>query len=248
MAVETAVELIIYYVSSLCSLIREHLPDRHGLAPYRPKLSGRGVQTLYFHHLPQLLTAAGSAPLIRQHYPGLEEIAKAFIGLQSAFREDQAPEWELAIHTFWVLRNTKLFQWRDGQKPKSGQIPPKLEFWPVDHALLDRLEQNVALGWQQRIERQRSNPEDLEDDNPRRRKRSGTPKGQTGRPPDYPLKVQNYALELRRESPNLTVAQIRAKCLKKFDRDDMPRSTDAFRVWMKRGEARSDLAQKNRAK
>jgi len=62
---------------------------------------------------------------------------------------------------------------------------------------------------------------------------TGAPKGTPGRR-GYPEKTLRYAHSLRTKNPELTIKEIRAKCLKKFDEHDLPPDIDSFRRWLNR--------------
>jgi hypothetical protein len=59
------------------------------------------------------------------------------------------------------------------------------------------------------------------------------PKGRPGRR-GYSLEALRYAKELRRQYPNKEAKELRAMCLKKFSKDDLPPDADSFRSWLNR--------------
>lgn len=56
-------------------------------------------------------------------------------------------------------------------------------------------------------------------------------RAKTGRK-GYPLAALKFALALRERHPEMKALTIRAKCLQKFNADDLPPTADAFRRWL----------------
>jgi len=50
----------------------------------------------------------------------------------------------------------------------------------------------------------------------------------------YPREALAYAQRLRRDNPDMKASTLRAKCLEKFDKDDLPPNGEAFRRWLNR--------------